>query len=92
MYFLTHVSAQNFQLENFDCAKEVAFRKSGDSIGDRGGGISTESRGSGGERELLARTLLYIFVVLSRPLNTQAKKCKPFFFFTFCCHGKYVTK
>ena len=29
MSFLTHVSAQNFQSENFERAKEFAFRKSG---------------------------------------------------------------
>ena len=30
MSLLKHVSAQNFPSENFDCAKEFAFRKSGD--------------------------------------------------------------
>ena len=33
-YIFTHVSVQNVQSEHFDCAKEVAFRKSDPGVGE----------------------------------------------------------
>ena len=33
MFFLTNVSAQHFYSAHFDCAKEFAFRKSGNRAG-----------------------------------------------------------
>ena len=47
MAFLTNVSAQNQQSENFECAKEFTFRKSGEGECEGEGEIKGECKCEG---------------------------------------------